>query len=143
MNAILKTWLWDTKILIFPGIFLGLRILVLFFTKLKRIFLQRYLTRTAKRYYLFCFFFDAKKGKYLMHITWDKHPLKSPSSQAIRLHPGKTKSYEPKALNETMLPIRRKKIITISRTQQRTTPNSTPFQPKRNNGDMSKRGDPH
>ena len=53
-------------------------------------------------------------------------------------HPGKTKSYEPKALNETMLPMRRKKSITISHTQQRTTPISTPFQPKRKNGKVRK-----
>ena len=65
--------------------------------------------------------------------------LAPPSSQATRLHPGKAKSYEPKALNETMLPMRRKKIITISHTQQFPLP----FRPKRKNGDMRKRGDPH
>ena len=49
------------------------------------------------------------------------YSLKTPFSQATRSHPGK-KSYEPKAMNETMLPIIRKKSITISRTQYRTTP---------------------
>ena len=29
------------------------------------------------------------------------YPLKPPSSQATRSHPGKAKCYEPKALNET------------------------------------------
>ena len=37
------------------------------------------------------------------------YPLKTPSSQATRSHPGKARSYEPKALNEIMLPMRRKK----------------------------------
>ena len=60
-------------------------------------------------------------------------------TQATRSHPGKAKSYEPKALNETM---RRKKSITISYTQQRTTPMPTPFQPKRKNGDMRKKRRP-
>ena len=53
------------KFLFFLEFFLGLRILVLFFTKLKRIFLQRYLTRTAKRYYLFCFFLMPRRGNTL------------------------------------------------------------------------------
>ena len=35
--------------------------------------------------------------------------LKPPSSQATRSHPGKAKSYEPRALNETMLSMKRKK----------------------------------
>ena len=55
----------------------------------------------------------------LMHIVWDLHPLKPPSSHATRSHPGKAKSYEPNALNKTMLPMRRKKSITISHTQHR------------------------
>ena len=50
------------------------------------------------------------------------YPLKPPSSQATRSHQGKAKTYEPKALNETMLPMKRKKSITISHTQHRTTP---------------------
>ena len=58
------------------------------------------------------------------------HPLKPPSSQTTRSHPGKAKSYKLKALNETMLPMRRKKIITISHTQQRTMPVSTPISTK-------------
>ena len=66
-----------------------------------------------------------------------------PTSQATKSHPGKAKSYEPKALNETMLPMRRKKSITISHNQHRTTPIPTPFQPKRKNGDKRKRGNPH
>ena len=36
-------------------------------------------------------------------VAYPLNPL--PSSQATRLHTGKAKSYEPKALNETMLPI--------------------------------------
>ena len=55
------------------------------------------------------------------------YPLKPLSSQATRSHPGKAKSYEPKALNKTILPKRRKESITISHTQQRTTPISTPI----------------
>ena len=51
-------------------------------------------------------------------------PTKTPSSQATRSHPGKAKSYEQNALNETMLPMR-KKSIAISHTQQRTTRIST------------------
>ena len=50
------------------------------------------------------------------------YPLNPPSSQETRSHPGKAKSYEPKALNETMLPMKRKKSITISHTQYGTTP---------------------
>ena len=69
-----------------------------------------------------------------MHVVWDSHPLK-----ATRSHLGKAKSYEPKALNETMPPMRRKKSITISHTQHRTTPISTPFQPKRKNGKVRKK----
>ena len=50
------------------------------------------------------------------------YPLKPPFSEATRLHPGKARSYEPKVLNETVLPMRRKKSLTISHTQQRKTP---------------------
>ena len=50
------------------------------------------------------------------------YPLKSPFSQATRSNPGKARSYEPKALNESVLPMRRKKRLTISYTQYRTTP---------------------
>ena len=53
------------------------------------------------------------------------YPLNT-SSQATRSHPGKTKSYEPKALNETMLSMKRKKTITISHAQHGTTPIPTP-----------------
>ena len=58
----------------------------------------------------------------LMHVVWDLHPLKHLSSLATKSNPGKAKSYKPKAPNETMLPMRRKKSITISQTKQRTTP---------------------
>ena len=44
----------------------------------------------------------------LMHGVWELHPL-TPSSQWTRSHPDKAKSYEPKALGETMLLMRRKK----------------------------------
>ena len=57
-------------------------------------------------------------------------PTKPPSSQATRSHPGKAKSYKPNALNQTMLPMRRKKSITISHTQHRTTPIPTPISTK-------------
>ena len=50
------------------------------------------------------------------------YPLKPPSSQATRSHSVKGKIYEPKALDETMLPMRTKKSITISHTQHRTPP---------------------
>ena len=36
-----------------------------------------------------------------------------------------------KAMNETILPMKRKKSITISHTQHSTTPIPAPFQPKR------------
>ena len=62
---------------------------------------------------------------YAQHMRLDEdvaYPLKILSSQAIKSHPGKAKSYEPKALNETMLPMKRKKSISISHTKHRTTP---------------------
>ena len=39
--------------------------------------------------------------------------------------------------------MRRKKSITTSHTQHRTRPIPTLFQPKRKNGGVNKRGDPH
>ena len=66
----------------------------------------------------------------LMHVVWDSHPLKPPSSQATRSHSEKAKNYEPNALNETMLPMKRKKTITISHTQHGATPISTPISTK-------------
>ena len=50
------------------------------------------------------------------------YKLKPPSSQGTRSHPAKTRSYAPKALNETMLPIRKKKSLIISDTIQHRTP---------------------
>ena len=70
------------------------------------------------------------------------YPLKPPSSQATRSHQGKAKTYEPKALNETMLPMKRKKIITISHTQHGTTPIPTLTSTKKNE-DVRNRGDQH
>ena len=58
------------------------------------------------------------------------YPLKPPSSQATRSHPGKAKSYESKALNETMMPMKRKKNITISHIQHITTPIHTTISTK-------------
>ena len=49
------------------------------------------------------------------------YTLTPPSTQATRSHPGKARSYEPKAQNETMLSMRRNKSITISHTQHKTT----------------------
>ena len=69
-------------------------------------------------------------------------PTKTPLSQAIRSH-GKARSYEPKALNERMLPMRKKKNLTISHTQHRTLPIPTPISLKRKNGNVRKKGDPH
>ena len=37
------------------------------------------------------------------------YPLKPPFSEATRSHPEKAKSYEPKDINKTILPMRRKK----------------------------------
>ena len=54
---------------------------------------------------------------------------------ATRSHPRKAKSYEPKALNKTILPKRRKESITISHTQHITTPTTTTI--------SKKKGDPH
>ena len=76
------------------------------------------------------------------HVVWDSHSLNPPSSQATRSHPGKAKRYEPKALNETILPMKRKKNITISHTQQRTTPISTPISTKEKEWGHEKKGDP-
>ena len=72
--------------------------------------------------YLKKFFFGYQGGEMTHERCVGLAPTKTPSSQATRSHPGKTKSNEPKALNETMLPMRRKKNITISHNQQRTTP---------------------
>ena len=58
-------------------------------------------------------------------------PIKPPlSCQATRSHPGKAKNYEPKALNEIMLPMNGKKSIIISHTQHGTTPIPTPISTK-------------
>ena len=64
-------------------------------------------------------------------------------TQATRSHPGKAKSYEPKGLNETMLSMKRKKIITVLHTQHGTTPIPPPFQQKRKNEEVRNRGGQH
>ena len=74
-----------------------------------------------------------------MHGVWDSQRTKV----AIRSHSGKAKSYELKTLNETILCMRRKKSITISHIQHKTTSIPTPLQPNRKNGDVRKRGDLH
>ena len=61
---------------------------------------------------------------------------------STRSHPGKAKSYKPKALNETMLPMRRKKSINISHTQHRTTPIPFPISTKENEWEREKKGRP-
>ena len=71
------------------------------------------------------------------------YTLKPPSSQATRSYLGKAKSYEPKALNETMLPMKRKKSLIISHTQHRTPPISTPISTKEKEWDCEKKGDSH
>ena len=83
---------------------------------------------------------------YAQHVGLAKdqaYPLKPPSSQVTRLHPGKAKSYEPKTLNETMLHMKDKKSITISHIQQRTTPISIHILTKEKEWGHEKRGDPH
>ena len=70
------------------------------------------------------------------------YPLKPPFSQATRSHPGKAKSYEPKAMNETMLPMRRKKSITISHAQHRTTPIPTNISTKEKEWEREKKRRP-
>ena len=55
------------------------------------------------------------------------YALNLPSSQATSSHPGKAKIYEPEALNETMLSMRRKKSLTSSHAQHRTSPIPTPI----------------
>ena len=64
------------------------------------------------------------------------YPLKPSSSQATKLYPGKARSYEPNTLNETMLPMRTKKRLTIPHTSTGSHSNS---QPKRKNGDVRKK----
>ena len=59
-----------------------------------------------------------------------------------RSHPGKTYSYEPKAQNETLLPMRRKKSLTISHTQHSTTPISTHFNQRERMGTWEKKKRP-
>ena len=53
------------------------------------------------------------------------YPLNTPSFQATRSHSGNARSYDPKAVNETILRMWRKKILTISHNQHRAPP--TPF----------------
>ena len=94
------------------------------------------------------YFFKPRRGNVLrtMCRTCSEdvaYPLKPPSSQEIRSHPGKASIYEPKTLNETMLPMKRKKSITISHTQQMTTPISTPILTKEKEWDMKNRRDSH
>ena len=69
------------------------------------------------------------------------YPLKPSSSQATRPHLGKAKSYEPEALNETMLPMRRKKIITITHAQHRTTTKEKELRCKTNTSSKIKRAE--
>ena len=64
---------------------------------------------------------------------------KTSSFQAIRSDPGKARSYEKKALNETMLFMRRKKSLTHP---AQDITNSHPFQPKRKDGDVRKKRRP-
>ena len=68
-----------------------------------------------------------------MHGVWDSRrrslPTKTISSQATRLHSGKARSYEGKALNETV------SLFHTPRTRHRQFP--PPFQPK------NKKGNPH
>ena len=69
------------------------------------------------------------------------YPLKPRLFSSNKAHPGKAKSDEPKSLK--MLPVKRKKSISISHTKHRTTPIPTQFQQKRKNEDVRNRGDQH
>ena len=66
-------------------------------------------------------------------------PLKPLSSQAARLHPGKVRTYEPKALNETMLPMRIKKISLFHTPSTGHYQFSAPFQSKKKMGDVRRK----
>ena len=59
------------------------------------------------------------------------YPLHPPCTRATRSLPGKARNYERKALNETMLPMGRKKSLIISHTQLRTPPIPTPISTKK------------
>ena len=59
--------------------------------------------------------------------------MQPPSSQAIKSHAGKARSYKPqkRALNETMLPMKKiEKSLTISHSQHRTLPIPTSIKVK-------------
>ena len=65
------------------------------------------------------------------------YPLKhTPSSQATRSHPGNAKSYELKALNETMLPMKRKKVSPFHTPSTGLHQFPSPFQQKWKNEDV-------
>ena len=70
-----------------------------------------------------------------MHGLRDSYPLKLPLFSSDM---SQVKSYEPKALNETILPV--SLFYTPSRGSHQFP---SPLKPKRKNGDMRKRGDPH
>ena len=68
------------------------------------------------------------------------YPQTPLSSQATRSHPGKAKSYELKALNETMWGERNVSLFhTLNTGLHQFLPS---FQPKRKNGDVRKGGNP-
>ena len=71
------------------------------------------------------------------------YPLKVSSSQATKSHPGKARSYEPKALNEAMLPMRKKKISPFHTPSTGHHQFPSPLQLKRKNGNVRKKGVPH
>ena len=70
-------------------------------------------------------------------------PTKTPLFSRNMVTSRKSKKLWTKAVNETMLPMRRRKTITISHTQQRTTPISTPISTKEKEWGHEKKGDPH
>ena len=92
--------------------------------------------------------FLAKEEKCFMHRVWDfqgrslpTKPLPVFSSNKVTFR--KSKSCGPKALNEIMLPTRRKKSLTISHTQHRTPPISIPISTKEKKWGREKKWDPH
>ena len=102
-------------------------------------------------FFLF-FFLDIKEEKYFMHGVWDSQrtcvPTKSfPSSQAtwslVTSIKRKARNYKPRALNETMLPMRRKKSLIISHTQNRIPPILTPISTKKKEWGREKKKETH
>ena len=97
-------------------------------------------------FHFFCIFLETKKGNCFdavgVGLAKDvAYPLKPLSCQETRSHSRKTKSYEPKILNEIMLPMRRNFFFTISHTQHRTPHIPSPISTKEKELGHKKIGD--